>query len=156
MPREPVRSLRHAVLAVAGLGALSLTVPACLWLTSEATAGGQVRDRGSQADGYDDAGHRLARPAQLRPGASVEVVADGFAAAEPVVLGRAGSAEVLASGRADDDGVFRYRYTVPRLAGAQSLTVLGTVDAAGGSAAGRGPKVAVFRFVVSPDRAAGR
>lgn len=156
MPGESVRSLRHAALVVGALGALSLSVPMSLLLSSTGVfpalhpAGHSV-----QASAFDDAGRRLASPARLRPGAAAEVVAPNFAVNEPVVVRRSGSAEPIASGRADQHGVFRYRFTVPaRMSGAQSLTVLGSLDRTGEF--GSGPEVAVFRFVVSADQAGDR
>jgi hypothetical protein len=156
MPGESVRSLRQAAIVVGALGALVLSVPLSLVLSSEALfpalhpIGHTV-----QASAFDDAGRRLALPARLRPGAVAEVVVPGFAAAEPVVVRRSGSAETIATGRADQRGVFHYRFTVPALmSGAQAFTVLGSLDHPGRS--GIGPQVAVFRFFVSADQAGDR
>lgn len=87
MPRDSARSLRAAVVAVGALGALSLSVPASLWM-----APGGVFPvlhpvaHTVQASGFDSAGRQLASPARLRPGSSTEIVVTGFAAAEPVLL----------------------------------------------------------------------
>jgi hypothetical protein len=156
MPGEPVRSLRHAAIVVAALGALSLLVPMSLLLSSNGLF--PVLHPGSHtvdASAFDDTGRQLARPARLRPGAVAEVVAPGFAAAEPVVVRQSGSPEPVATGWADEHGVFRYRFTVPPLlSGAQSLTLLGSLDRPGQS--GGGPETAVFRFFVSADQAGDR
>jgi hypothetical protein len=155
MSGESVRSLRHAAVVVGALGALSLSVPISL-LTSKGVfptlhPGGHT----VEASAFDDTGHRLARPARLRPGSVAEVVAPNFTAAEPVVVRSPGSGQIITTGRADQDGVFRFRFTVPaRMSGAQSLTVVGSLDSP--AAAGRGPDTAIFRFVVSADQARDR
>lgn len=155
MPGESVRSLRHAAVIVGALGALLLSVPISL-LTSKAVfptlhPGGHT----VEASAFDDAGHRLAHPARLRPGSVAEVVAPNFTAAESVVVRSSESGQTVTTGRAGKDGVFRFRFTVPaQLSGAHSLTMVGSVVTAGAS--GRGPEMAVFRFVVSADQAGDR
>jgi hypothetical protein len=147
------------VVAVGVLGAMSLSVPASLWMSSGAVY--PVRQpigQSLQARGFDGEGRQLASPARLRPGSSTEVVVTGFSAAEPVMLRQPGSAAAVSGGRADSHGVFRYRLTVPvtvpaSMSGAQSLTVLGTTAKASRQAGGNSPPAAVFRFVVSVDQA---
>ena len=156
MSGESVRSLRSAAIVVGALGALLLSVPISLLASSHGLFPA-LRPSGHtvEASAFDDAGRRLARPARLRPGAVAEVVAPGFAAAEPVVVRRSGLDEPVATGRADQHGVFRYRFTVPAvMPGAQSLTVLGSLDRPRQS--GVGPEVAVFRYFVSTDQAGDR
>ena len=154
MPRDSARSLRAAVVAVGALGALSLSVPASLWMAP----GGvfpvlRPVDHSVQTPGLDGEGRQLASPARLRPGSSTEIVVTGFSAAEPVLLRHSASAATFPGGRADGHGVFRYRLTVQAtMSGAQSLTVLGSPDRAGRQP-GSSPRVAVFQFVVTADQA---
>ncbi len=154
MPRDSARSLRAAVIAVAALGAVSLSVPASLWLTPGGVfPGPRPADHSVQVRGFDGEGRQLASPARLRPGSSTEIVVTGFSAAEPVLLRHSTSAASFPGGRADEHGVFRYRLTVPTtMSGAHSLTVLGSLDQAGRQP-GSSPRSAVFQFVVSPDQA---
>jgi hypothetical protein len=150
MPAESARSLRKAVLAVGTLGALSLSVPASLWLSPSGVfpvlhpVGHSVQVRVLDGDG------RLVHsPARLRPGSSTEIVASGFSPGEPVLLRSSAGAPALPGGRADQDGVFRYRLTVPpSMSGAHSLTVIGTLQEAG-----LPPRRTVLRYVVSPGQA---
>jgi len=148
MPRESARSLRASVLGVGVLGALLLSVPASLWMGS-----GSVypvlrpAQSTTTAVAFSADGRLLTSPARLRSGSGAEVVATGFAANEQVRVRRSASGD-LASSRADQHGVVRYRFTVPAASGLQSLTVIGSLDQAG-----LPPHRAVFRFVVSSDQA---
>ncbi|HEV2885447.1 MAG TPA: hypothetical protein VGX49_00930 [Jatrophihabitans sp.] len=151
MPRESVRSLRAAVLGVGALGALSLSVPASLWISPSRVfpALQPVGQTVQTATAFDANGRQLANPARLRPGSSTQIVVTGFSAQEPVLLRRPGDARTVSGGRADQQGVFRYRFTAPATtSGVQSLTVIGSLDQAG-----LPPSRAVFRFVVSADQA---
>ncbi|HEX8081510.1 MAG TPA: hypothetical protein VF557_14965 [Jatrophihabitans sp.] len=154
MPRDSARSLRAAVVAVGALGALSLSVPASLWMAP----GGvfpvlRPVDHSVQLRGLDGGGRQLSSPARLRPGSSTEIVVTGFSAAEPVLLRHSTGASAVPGGRADEHGVFRYRLTVPMtMSGTQSLTVLGSPDRAGRQL-GNSPRAVVFQFVVSVDQA---
>ena len=154
MPRDSARSLRAAVIAVAALGALSLSVPASLWMTPGGTFSGlQPVHSVVQAHGFDGEGRQLASPARLRPGSSIEVVVTGFSPAELILLRRSASAATFSGGRADRQGVFRYRLTVPAtMSGAQALTVIGSLSGAGGQPGSSSP-TAVFRYVVGADQA---
>ena len=154
MPPDSARSLRAAVVAVGALGALSLSVPASLWMAP----GGvfpvlRPADHSVQARGFDGEGRQLASPARLRPGSSTEIMVIGFQADEPVLLRLSTSAATFPGGRADERGVFRYRFMAPTtMSGAQSLTVLGSLDQAGRQS-GRSPRAAVFEFVITVDQA---
>ncbi|MEO6501514.1 MAG: hypothetical protein ABIQ09_06335 [Jatrophihabitantaceae bacterium] len=154
MPRDSARSLRAAVVAVAALGAVSLSVPASLWLAPSGVFPElRTAQHGVQARGFDGEGRQLSSPAWLRPGSSVEIVVTGFSAAEPILLRRSASSATVPGGRADEHGVFRYRLTVPAtMSGTHSLTVLGSLDQAGRQP-GSSSRAAVFQFVVSPDQA---
>jgi len=154
MPGESARSLRTAVIAVAVLGALSLSVPASLWLSPgrlfpSLEPVGQI----IQARVVDDQGRPL-DPAQLRPGSSTTIVVTGFEPREPILL-RSSAAAALPAGRADQHGVFRYHLTVPAwMSGAHLLTVIGG-GSSGVPTAGQ-QRAAVLRFVVSSDQAGDR
>lgn len=156
MPGESARSLRTAAMAVAALGALSLAVPASLWLSP----GGMFPvlhpvGQTVQARLLDSAGQALDSPAVLRPGSSAQVVVTGFSPGEKVVLRRSGSTATVPGGRADSQGVFRYRLVVPlSMSGVHSLTVIGS-PAQSGAPAGSPGRTAVLRYVVSA-RQAGR
>ncbi|HEY0168724.1 MAG TPA: hypothetical protein VGB75_16890 [Jatrophihabitans sp.] len=142
------------MIAVGALGALSLSVPASLWMAPGGTLPG-LRPVHSvvQAQGFDGEGRQLASPARLRPGSSIEIVVTGFSPAEPILLRRSASAAAFSGGRADRQGVFRYRLTVPAaMSGAQALTVIGSPGRAGGQP-GSSPPTAVFQYVVSADQA---
>ncbi len=154
MPRDSARSLRAAVVAVGALGAVSLSVPAALWMTPGGMFPGlQPVGHSVQARGFDGEGRQLASPARLRPGSSTEIVVTGLGAAEPVLLRLSTRAGAVPGGRADEHGVFRYRLTVPAtMSGAQSLTVLGKPDQAEGQQDDP-QRVAVFHFFVSVDQA---
>jgi hypothetical protein len=69
MPRDSIRSLRHAALAVIALGALSISVPVSLWWSQRAVFQPLRAAQPIQAIGYDTAGPLL--PAPLLPGARV-------------------------------------------------------------------------------------
>jgi hypothetical protein len=153
MPGEPVRSLRKTALAVGTLGALSLSVPASL-LLSPSGVFPALRPVGStvQARLLDGGGRLLASPARLRPGSTTEIEVAGFEPDEPILLRSAPGAPAFAGGRADQDGVFHYRLTVPAtMSGAHSLTVIGGLHPAGAL-----PRTAVLRFVVNADQAGDR
>jgi hypothetical protein len=157
MPREQARSLRHAVIAVGALGALSLSVPVSLWLDPDGIfPAHRPADHAVQTRIFDGDGRPLSGQVRLRPGSSTEIVVTGFSAAEPILLRRSGSAATFPGGRADQHGVFHYRFTVPAsMSGAQSLTVIGSIDQAG-SASGNQARTTVFRFVVSAEQAGDR
>jgi len=154
MSGESARSLRKAALSVGTLGALSLAVPASLWL-SPSGAFPQLRPVGHtvQAHVHDGEGGLLDDPARLRPGSSTEIEVTGFNPDEPILLRTSSGAPAFSAGRADRDGVFHYLYTVPAsMSGAHALTVIGSLDQAGWQP-GSVPRTAVFRFVVSADQA---
>lgn len=153
MQGESARSLRNAVIAVAALGSLSLAVPASLWL-SPGKAFPVLQSVGQTAQGslLDSEGRLLEGPVLLRPGSTTQVVVTGFSPGEKILLRRPGSAATSPGGRADSEGAFRYRLTVPAsMSGAQSLTVIGTRAPAGSPA-----RTAVFRFVVGAGQAGHR
>lgn len=158
MPGESARSLRKGALAVGVLGALSLSVPASLWLSPKGVfptlhpVGHTV-----QARLLDGGGRVLASPARLRPGSVTEIVVTGFDPDEPILLrSSAGASPTFPGGRADQHGVFRYRLTVPAsMSGAHSLTVIGGFDQTGPQPDSLA-RTAVFRFVVNPDQAGNR
>lgn len=154
MPRDSARSLRAAVVAVGALGALSLAVPASLWMAPDGVSPVMRSvDHSVQVGGFDGEGRQLVSPARLRPGSSTQIVVNGFGAAEPVLLRHSASSDTFPGGRADEHGVFRYRFTVPAtLSGAQSLTVLSTLDQ-NGRQPGSSPRTAVFQYVVTVDQA---
>jgi hypothetical protein len=158
VPRESARSLRPAVLAVAAFGALCLSVPGSLLLDSDGIFPAlRPVDRGVHAQVLDDEGRQLSGPVHLRPGSSTRILVSGFAAAEPILLRRSGSTVTFAGGQADQHGVFSYRFTVPpSMSGAQSLTVIGSLDQSGSPATGHGRHTAVIHFVVSAERAGQR
>jgi hypothetical protein len=139
------------------MGALSLSVPASLWLSPSGVfptlhpVGHTV-----QARLLDGGGRVLDSPARLRPGSITEIVVTGFDPEEPILLRSSAGAPTFPGGRADQDGVFRYRLTVPAsMSGAHSLTVIGGLDQAGLQAATL-PRTAVFQYVVNPDQAGDR
>jgi hypothetical protein len=155
MPGESARSLRKAVIAVGALGALSLSVPASLWLSP-----GRLFptlhpvSQIVQARVVDDHGRPVDTPARLRPGSSTTVVVTGFDPGELILLRGSAAATTLPGGRADQDGVFRYRLSVPAsMAGAHFLTVIGASD---DSRLAGWQRSAVFRYVVSVDQAGNR
>ncbi|HEX8094365.1 hypothetical protein [Jatrophihabitans sp.] len=157
MSGESARSLRNAALSVGALGALSLSVPMSLWLSPSGVFP-VLRPVGHtvQARALDGEGRLLDRPARLRPGSSTEVEVTGFNPDEPILLRSSAGAPAVSGGRADQDGVFHYRLTVPTsMSGAHSLTVIGSLDQAGWQP-GSVPRTAVFRFVVSADQAGDR
>lgn len=157
MSGESARSLRKAVIAVGMLGALSLSVPALLWLAPGPLF--QVLQpvgQPVQARVVDEGGRLLDDPARLRPGSSTELVVTGFDPGQSVLLRSSESTAAFSAGRADQGGVFRYRLKVPAsMSGAHSLTVIGEQDQTGGQPRGSAPK-AVFRYVISADRAGDR
>jgi hypothetical protein len=157
MPGESARSLRKGALAVCALGALSLSVPASLWLSPSGVFPTlRPVDHTVEAHVLDDEGRLLHGPARLRPGSSTEIVVSGFSPHEPILLRSAAAAPAFSGGRADQDGVFHYRLTVPAsMSGAHSLTVIGSRDQAARQPDGL-PRTAVFRFVVSADQAGDR
>lgn len=153
MPRESARSLRAAVIAVGVLGAVSLSVPAALWMSPEVFPALRPVAHSLPASAFDSDGRQLGSPTRLRPGSSTDLVVTGFSAAEPIQLRHSASAATISGGRADEHGVFRYRFTVPAtMSGAHSLTVLGSLEQAGRQP-GSQPRAAVFHFVVSVDQA---
>lgn len=153
MPRESARSLRAAVIAVGALGAVSLSVPAALWMSPEVFPTLRPVAHNVPASVVDSEGRQLGSPTRLRPGSSTVLVVTGFSAAEPIQLRHSTSAATFDGGRADEHGVFRYRFTAPAtMSGAHSLTVLGSPDRAGRQP-GSPPRTAVFQFVVSADQA---
>jgi hypothetical protein len=98
---------------------------------------------------FDGTGRLLASPARLRPGAGADLVVSGFSPGEAVRLRRSAGGTVW-TGRADRHGTVRYRFTVPTAPlGAQSLTVVGSIEQNG-----LPPRHAVFSYLVSADRAA--
>ena len=154
MSGESARSLRNAALAVGALGALSLSVPASLWLSPSGVFP-VLRPVGHtvQARVLDGEGRLLDGPARLRPGSSTEIVVTGFDPDEPILLRSSAAAPPFPGGRADQGGVFRYRLAVPAsMSGAHSLTVIGGLDQAGRQPDSL-PRTAVFRFMVSADQA---
>lgn len=154
MSGESARSLRKAAIAVGALGALSLAVPASLWLSPTGVFPVlQPVGHTVQARALDSAGGQLDSPARLRPGSSTEIVVSGFDPDEPILLRRSAGASAVPGGRADEHGVFHYRLRVPAsMSGAQSLTVIGTSD----DSRLVGERAAVFRYVVSADQAGNR
>jgi len=153
MAGESARSLRKAAIAVAALGALSLAVPASLWLSPSAVFPVlQPVGHTVQARALDSAGGPLDSPARLRPGSSAEIMVTGFDPYEPVLLRRSAAAPASPGGRADEHGVFHYRLRVPASmpGGAHSLTVIGTSKDSQLTSAERS---AVFRYVVGADQA---
>lgn len=154
MSGEPARSLRKAAVAVAALGALSLAVPASLWLTPNGVFP-TLQPVGHTVQARDNASGPLDSPARLRPGSSTEIVVTGFTPNEPILLRSSEGAAALPAGRADEHGVFRYRLRVPASqSGAHSLTVIGAGADSRLSADREG--AAVFRYVVSADQAGNR
>jgi hypothetical protein len=157
MPGESARSLRKATLAVGTLGALSLSVPAFLWLSPSGVFP-VLRPVGHtvQARVLDGGGRLVGSPARLRPGSATEILVTGFTPGEPILLRSAAVAPTFPGGWADQDGVFHYRLTVPAsMSGAHSLTVIGNLDRAGRQLDSL-LRTAVFRFVVSADQAGDR
>jgi hypothetical protein len=157
MPGESARSLRKATLAVGTLGALSLSVPASLWLSPSGVFPA-LRPVGHtvQARALDGNGGLVGSPARLRPGSSTEIVVTGFDQDEPILLRSSATEPTFPGGRADQDGVFRYRLRVPAsMSGAHALTVIGSLEQAGHRSDSL-PRTAVFRFVVSADQAGDR
>jgi hypothetical protein len=150
MSGESARSLRKAVLAVGTLGALSLSVPASLWLSpSGVFPAPRPVGHSVEAGVLDGEGRLLHSPARLRPGSSTEIVVTGFSPGEPILLRSSAAAPAVPGGRAGQDGVFRYRFTVPvSMSGSHSLTVIGTLDQAG-----LPPRRTVLRYVVSAGQA---
>jgi hypothetical protein len=155
MSGESVRSLRKAVVAVGALGALSLAVPASLWL-APGTLFPVLQPVGQtvQARMFDDQGRLLDSSARLRPGSSARIVVTGFTPGEPILLRSSAGAATVSGGRADQHGTFRYRFPVPAsMSGAHSLTVIG-------NRTGRQPdgssQTVVLRFVVGSDQAGTR
>lgn len=153
MSGESARSLRKAVISVGALGALSLTVPASLWLSPSGVfpvlepVGHTVHARL-----HGGGGAALDRPARLRPGSSTEIVVTGFEPNEPVELRSSPDGAPFSGGRADYQGVFHYRLTVPAsMSGAHTLTVIGAGDDSRPLPGWAG--AAVFRYVVSAGRA---
>jgi hypothetical protein len=109
-----------------------------------------------QARLLDGGGRVLASPARLRPGSTTEIVVTGFQPGEPILLRSSAGTPAFPGGRADPDGVFHYRLTVPKsMSGAHTLTMIGGLDRSGWQPASL-PPTAVFRFVVSPDQAGDR
>jgi hypothetical protein len=153
MPGESARSLRKAALAVGTLGALSLSVPVSLWLSPSGVFPAlRPVAHTVQARVLDGGGRRLDSPARLRPGSTTEIEVTGFSPHEPILLRTSAGAPSFSGGRADQDGVFRYRLTVPAsMSGAHALTVLGTPDPAVRQP-GSLSQAVVFRFVVSADQ----
>ncbi len=149
MPGESARSLRTATLGVGALGLLLLSVPTSLVVGTGAvfpTLRPVAQDLPVVA--FDTTGRLLANPARLRPGASTDLVISGFTADEPVRLHRSAGGGTVWTGRADGNGLVRYRFTVPTsAAGAQSLTVVGSIGHGG-----LPPWRAVFSFVVGAGR----
>jgi hypothetical protein len=157
MSGESARSLRKAVISVGTLGALSLSVPASLWLSPGSLFPVlQPVSQTVQASMFDDAGRLLDRPVRLRPGSRIQIVVTGLTPDEPILLRGPTSAGTVSGGRADPQGIFRYRLAVPAsMSGAHSLTVIGSLDQASRQPDGS-TRTAVLRFVVSADQAGTR
>lgn len=154
MSGEPARSLRKAAIGVGALGALSLAVPASLWLTPNGMFPA-LQPVGHTVQARDGASGPLDSPARLRPGTSTEIVVTGFTPDEAILLRTSERGAAFPAGRADEHGIFRYRLKVPAsMSGAHSLTVLGASADSRRSAGWEG--AAVFRYVVSADQAGNR